>query len=105
MRIKKAEEFFHGKEGYNCAQAIAAAFSKNINIEDYRLLGGGRAPDNTCGAVYAGMSLLDEAQSESFKHAFEEKTGAFKCKELKKEKKVPCKECIKISAELLNEIL
>jgi len=106
MRVRRAEELFHGKEGYNCAQAIAAAFSKDaLDIENYRAFGGGRAPENTCGAVYAGASLLNKEQSETFKKAFRQQTGALKCRELKRDKKVPCKDCIKISAELLNKIM
>lgn len=105
MKEDEAVKLFHGKEGYNCAQAIVATFSKtDVAIEEYKKFGGGRAPENICGAAYAGLTLLDDAQAGEYRKTFETRLGALTCKGLKRNR-VPCKECVRTSAEILNTIL
>lgn len=59
-----ARKLFHGKERYNCAQAILAAYKEKLNvacdvITEYKSYGGGRAEGGLCGALYAGLFLLN----------------------------------------------
>lgn len=91
--MKKAIDYYHKKEGYNCAQAVAAAYGTPEQIEFHKAHGGGRAPENLCGALFAGVNMLGEADSSAIMDYFIFKAGTAKCKELKANK-VPCEDCV-----------
>ncbi|MHC4871047.1 MAG: C-GCAxxG-C-C family (seleno)protein [Planctomycetota bacterium] len=109
MQDKKALEYFHGKEKYNCAQAIIKAFesdseSLNLQVDDFKKDGGGRAEEGMCGALYAAAQLISECEVESLKINFSTQTGSEKCKDIKNMKKASCKDCVRIAAEILLKI-
>lgn len=99
---KKAVDYYHKKEHYNCAQSVIAAYANSENIEDYSVYGGGRAPDNMCGALFAGINILGEADSSAIMDYFIYKAGTAKCKELKA-KKFPCLDCVKTVDDWFEE--
>jgi len=109
MSVLKALDLYHGKDNYNCAQAIRLAFAKENDekdalVKEYKLYGHGKAPQNTCGAVYAGMKLTNELDYEAgFASTFKQETGYIKCSDLKVTGKVSCEECVKIAAQILEE--
>ena len=105
----KAKGFFHGKEGYNCAQAVLAAFrdEKNISqavIDEFKAYGGGRVANGYCGALHAALYLAgdDQAVQKKLKDAFMEKAGALTCKEIKATSKLPCGDCVGLAAQTLK---
>jgi hypothetical protein len=99
----KASEFFHGKEGYNCAQAVLRAKQEEYGIsqemiDDHVKYGGGRAEGGVCGALYAAKKLTPKPIEEKF----EEKAGSTKCREIKAQGKFSCVECVDLAGEILN---
>ena len=65
MTQKKASDYFHKEDSYNCAQAVLKYFQKEYTvsqeiIDSYSAYGGGRAEDGLCGALYAAKFLLDD---------------------------------------------
>lgn len=109
MYIEKAKELFHGKEGYNCAQAILAAFKEQFNISQetidaHKKFGGGRAEDNTCGAIYALKAIIkDEKEYLNLRNKFSEIAKSHQCKPIKKQQTLSCQECVVEAAKLLME--
>ncbi len=104
-RVAKAIESFKNK--YNCAQAVACAFSDKTDLSEELLfrvtegLGHGMGSfDGTCGAICAASILsglknstgnlehpdsrqISEAEAKACLLAFKEKNGAVTCRELK----------------------
>lgn len=113
MKRQVAENYFRGKEKYNCAQAILKAYQDEYNVEDevvkkFKKLGNGKAENGLCGAIYAGIYLLvedsSEEKSERLKISFQKHAESLKCKEIRKKKTLTCKECVGITADILNLI-
>jgi len=88
---EKAVEYYHGKENYNCAQAVMKACCALCSEEDISRLtgmGGGRAEGGLCGALYAANKLLSgEDKKKMLVDKFREAAGSEKCREIKKLKK------------------
>lgn len=111
MPVEKSKRFFHGEEGYNCAQAVAAAFSHIFNddksfIEKLQSSGGGRAKDGLCGALFAAEVIAADKDKIAVIHQrFLDEVGAVTCREIKREKHVPCIICVETAARLLDEVL
>ncbi len=109
MTTKKASEYFHGEEGYNCAQAILKAFQTEHSItqekiNSYSVYGGGRAEEGLCGALYAAKTLLnDQKKAGQLKQAFTEKAGSCKCLEIMELKMLPCPDCVDLAAQIVDE--
>ncbi len=103
-----AKEHFHGVEKLNCAQAILKTFQSEYNVSDdliahHKVSGGGRAEGNTCGAIYAATLLeTDSSVKNSLSESFLKNVGSLKCKEIKSEKRVSCKECVGVAADVLE---
>ena len=62
MSIAELAKNFHAEHRGNCAMSVAYAFSRSSGktekealetAEMFRNFGGGRAPNGTCGALYA----------------------------------------------------
>lgn len=90
----------------NCAQSVidawkAATRDSEISIADFKLLGGGRAPDGLCGALHAACSLVP-AQAGQLRVGFAERMGSLYCQELRAAKEHPCEACVALAAELLE---
>lgn len=106
MPSEKARNHFLGKNGHrrlNCAQAVLAAFDVEPElIDENRRAGGGNAPEGWCGAAYgAALLLKDESKVEEF---FTEHAGSVKCREIRKEGKLSCPECVNQAAQLVVDI-
>ncbi len=115
MAEKEAVEYFRGEEKYNCAQAILVAFTENCAmdkdkvkdiIEEYRSKGGGHAEGGQCGALYAGKALInDPEKAKMYENEFLKEIGSINCREIKKDKKVPCETCVQVASDLLKKTL
>jgi len=111
MKIKLAESLYHGNEGYNCAQAILKAFQADYNIseqciENASIKGSGRADNGICGALYATHLLLKEdAIINEINQNFIIKGGSVLCKEIRKNKTISCKECVRLAAHEIQKHL
>ena len=109
MTQKKASDYFHKEDGYNCAQAILKNFQSEHSIsqeriDSYSAYGGGRAEDGLCGALYAAKTLLkDTKKTELLNKEFLKKSGSVKCREILKLKKLPCAECVDLAARIVEK--
>ncbi len=109
MKINTAEQLYHGKEGFNCAQAIFKTFQSDYNVSDDIIAlaadkGRGRAENGICGALYAAHFLIDDATLiEKVNSQFIQNGGSIQCKELKKNRKLTCKECVRLAAYSIIE--
>ena len=100
---EQIDRYFHGKEGYNCAQTVLRILKdsqnlSNVNEEDIikaKAFGGGRAPNGYCGALYGVLlTSSDDTQNEKFLVDFQNQIGNLTCREIKQVNKKSCKECI-----------
>jgi len=95
------------KERLNCAQSVMRAFQPHPNITDEDILhakhlGGGRAEEGLCGALYSALRLTDEPPArQRLRDAFVAETGSDKCREIRRAGRVPCVECVRLAAHLL----
>jgi hypothetical protein len=97
--------FHRAPENLNCAQAVIAAHQavtgrQGTSVADFQLLGGGRAPDGECGALYAACQMAPEAATR-LRADFAARAGATRCRPLKREVRFPCADCVGLAAELL----
>ncbi len=122
MKQKALENY---QNGCNCAQAILKTFATELELnEDIAMkmassLGSGMYTGETCGAVSAAFIALGlkHGGSESdkrkmvlkkvkeYESEFKEKNHSLNCKELKTVYKKDCKELVKDSAKLLEDLL
>lgn len=130
---KKEEAIALHDKKYNCAQAVACAFTKEVNVdmeilfkacEGFGLGMGGMC--GTCGAVSGAVMLagfvnsdgaIDDPQtkadtyriSKEITKRFEEKNGSLVCKELKGIETGTvlrsCPGCIEDAVEIVQEVL
>ena len=106
----KASDYFQGKEGYNCAQAILKSFQEHLSVSEddikrFKKFGGGRAEHGYCGALYAAHYLLkDPEKIKLLNEMFSKEAGALKCREIRKAKKLSCAGCVDVAAEALSRI-
>lgn len=108
----KAKEYFHlAPHNWNCAQAIHKSVQPWTGLSDeeielaYRPMGGGRAPEGMCGAIYAVRTILGEDTEEAKRltDAFVERTGGLTCRELKGKNGRPCSWLVEQAEELLTQ--
>ncbi|MBT3289703.1 MAG: C_GCAxxG_C_C family protein [Victivallales bacterium] len=99
----------HAKRGTNCAQAVLCGFQELLGLPDERIAaatvhGGGRAPEGTCGALHAALSLTDEPEAKlAIESRFVAQAGALSCREVLKLGKLTCRDCVRLAAELVQE--
>lgn len=109
MTPELAKSYFHGKEGYNCAQAVLKAFQEKYQIsdamiEEYKQYGGGRVEGGTCGALYAALQLVeDEWQKQTIIQAFSQAAQFTTCERIK-EQTLPCPDCVGTAAKALTKL-
>lgn len=120
-----------GEKGYNCAQAVLAAYADLFGLDESTALKiaegfgtGMGGMGETCGALTAAYMLVglmnatgspDKAvRADTYKkvreltRAFENETGATLCRELKGESgrpPVPCPVCVATAARLFEETM
>ncbi len=110
MQKKTAFEIYT-TESLNCAQSVLKGHQDDFDVSEemiteFRAFGGGRAADNMCGALYAAVQLAETADARAhIISAFAEQTGSTKCSEIRRAGIISCKECVRISSELLSSTL
>lgn len=110
MKSKQASDYFHGKEGYNCAQAVLKAFQAESGMSERVIrsavvAGGGRAKEGTCGALYAATIVLGESEySNQLSQAFLRAIGSTQCSDIKKSE-CGCRSFVSKAAELTEKHL
>lgn len=109
MPIEKAKKHYLGKDGHerlNCADAILKAFGElDTETKDRICKGGGKSPDNICGALCAAKSILQKDAPEKVKDLekyFEDIAGSLKCDEIRSLRKLSCLGCVEKAAEYLH---
>ncbi len=111
MKVQTAQNLYHGAEGYNCAQAILKTFQDDFDIADHKIMeakkyGGGRADEGVCGALFAGSLLLENADLiQKINQGFTAISGSPYCREIKKLKSISCKECVKVAAQQIDQLI
>lgn len=104
-----ARTFFRGREKLNCAQAVARAFQDDLNVSDKTIAamagsGGGRAEGGLCGALHAVRQLVsDDEIKEEIENEFLAAVGTLKCREIRSDRKIDCRNCVGLAARLLSE--
>ncbi len=106
---KIVEKIVESQQGYNCAQVVLKTFQEVLSVDEatiaeFKKFGGGRAENNTCGAIFAATQLLPKQQKQLLAK-FEQRVETLRCKELKEQGKFSCLECMKVAAETVAEEL
>lgn len=107
MKIKAASDYFHGTEGYNCAQAVLKAFQpesgmSETTIQRAQMAGGGRAQGGVCGALYAAQIILGDKQPIT--RDFIRRQGSALCSDIKVSE-CQCRKLVESAAELTTQHL
>ncbi len=107
--IEKGLENFRTKNGagFNCAQSVAYAFEEiytsKEDVESLNTSGGGNVEGGVCGSIYAAGKILEKHKFEELKKNFNEETGSIKCREILKNKKISCHECVQKCVEFIHD--
>ncbi|MGC8624853.1 MAG: hypothetical protein ACP5VQ_06265 [Phycisphaerae bacterium] len=106
--VERAVSFFRTRQG-NCAQSVAHSWCEKMstNCEEYEHLhacGHGRAPDGTCGALYAAKLIAGPERAAQIEAAFAAASGGFtKCRDIRTHRAMSCVQCVSTAARLLYE--
>ena len=104
MDKPNALDFYRGKAGYNCAQAVLKAYAPMVGagkacLDKFSQFGGGRAPAGECGALFAAKAILqDPAAKQAVETEFIEIAGTAGCHEIRKSQRVSCELCVQTAA-------
>jgi hypothetical protein len=107
---QSAVEHYQSRRG-NCAQSVALAWKDKKQPEsDHHIrfsgCGGGQAPEGLCGALHAACELGGEQHKEALKEKFSRlAAGHATCREIRRNRVMPCSECVAIAAGLLEELI
>lgn len=107
MKTHALAVFHQPPASLNCAQSVLDAYQAVTGkyvarVADFKQFGGGRAPEDECGALYAACQAAPESAAV-IRNAFAETAGATSCRVLKHELRFPCKECVSLAAGLLAQ--
>jgi len=108
---KKVSDYFHGKEKYNCAQAVLKYFQDDLNvtteeIDSFSKCGGGRAEGGICGALYAVHRLVHDPELiKEIDDYFLSQAGSTQCKEIRNLKRVTCAASVDLAAEAFKKVM
>lgn len=107
---ERALHFFHGAERDNCAQAVHRSLSKYSRHEEEKIrelaaAGGGRAPEGLCGALYAAKQVLPAERRAQLREMFEQNAGAVQCREIRRGRRMSCRDCVATAAGYVEEHL
>ena len=133
MSIKTEKAAQNHQKGYNCAQAVACAFSEEMGIDEsiiFKMMEGHGlgmgCMEGTCGAVTAACIIAGAKNStvemggpgskgatykisKEIVRRFKEESGSVICKELKGVETgtpaKPCPDCVKDAARILEEVV
>ena len=104
-----AKSKFHGKEKFNCTQAVLVAFQEETGMTDadiasYSNTGGGKAEGGICGALLATTVLLkDSGVLPEIDETFRTAAGTLRCDEIRKLGQLPCRDCVGLGARLVEK--
>lgn len=102
---KKAVELFTATPKlHNCAQAVAAGAGREDLVDRYAAMGGGKAPEGMCGALYAALQLIPESRREIARQKFVFFAGSDSCVTLKMRNRTSCIRCVEKAAELVESL-
>jgi hypothetical protein len=105
---ESAADHFKSRRG-GCAQSVALAWRDkkdpaSTHAERFAALGSGRAPDGLCGALYAARELAGD-HKEKLTEQFKENAGGHTtCRGIRKNRIMPCTDCVSLAAGLLDEL-
>lgn len=103
-----AANLYHGSAGYNCAQAVLKTFQDEAGFSNELLvradsIGGGRAPDGVCGALYATKVLVNDISMVALiTEQFVARTGSHECNYIENSGKITCSQCVRLAAKLVE---
>jgi len=108
----KAADYFHGEQGYNCAQAVLKALHDvypdidDDDIAELKAYGGGRAPHGICGALFAAQTYFADKPeiTAAVKKEFLHIVGAMKCREIRHANKVSCRNCVAAAVAAVEKL-
>jgi hypothetical protein len=94
----------------NCAQFVAEILREQFPLDEqtvasFSSCGGGRAPEECCGAFYAAKLILERYSPQRTGEVMEQFRsfgGSLKCREIKALKKKSCRECIEKAVEIIK---
>jgi hypothetical protein len=97
------------RKPYNCAQTVLKILKTEHTIcaEDIhsaKANGSGRAPNGTCGALYAILSQLPENKHSQAIESFKAEATSEKCREIRRNQKLSCQGCVEKALTLFAEI-
>lgn len=110
-KISEIAKNFHAEHRGNCAMSVAYGFARAAGkseaeameaAEMFRNFGGGRAPNGTCGALYAAKMMQPDyadALEDFFKRGAK---GCSLCKEIRPNAVIPCNRCVELAGEALD---
>lgn len=107
---KSAVEYYKTGRG-NCAQAVALAWKDKKQPEsDHHIrfsdFGNGQAPEGLCGALHAACELAGSHLKETIKEKFSQQAdGHITCREIRRNRIMPCSECVATAAGILEELI
>lgn len=108
MKATDAIRLFHGKEQFNCTQAVLKAFQAESGVSKEAIFaaasaGGGKALGGVCGALHAAKVLLDDqGLFKNIADQFSQRAGSDQCYQIRMNRQIPCRGCVSLSAELLE---
>ncbi|MCF0222273.1 MAG: hypothetical protein HUK19_08270 [Fibrobacter sp.] len=112
-KISEIAKNFHGEHRGNCAMSVAYGYMRVMgkseaealeSAEMFRNFGGGRAPDGTCGALHAALSLSPQNAAE-LKEIFRMGAkGCTRCSEIRPNAIIPCNRCVELAGEALDSL-
>ena len=103
MSSKAVELFTAVPKLHNCAQAVAAGSGRDDLVEPYAVMGGGKAPEGMCGALYAALQLIPESRRQIARQKFVAFAGSDICVTLKMRNRTSCIRCVEKAADLVEE--
>lgn len=108
----KAALLFRGQARYNCVQAILKHYQPVFNttdqeIESHRSSGSGNIGNGECGAYYGCVIQAKDNVSVavSLKETFEKEAGSIYCKDIRKLRKLSCRECVSLAADVMDQFI
>ncbi|MBN2686265.1 MAG: C_GCAxxG_C_C family protein [Pontiellaceae bacterium] len=107
---RRALDHFRGPERYNCAQSVYRSLEKHQEVPAEKVsalasAGSGRAPEGLCGALYAAKLVLSEDRKTELRGWFEENGGSIHCREIRKARKMSCRDCVAVAADFVDRNL
>lgn len=112
MSIAEFAKNYHAKYG-NCAVSVTYGYWRSQGkseeealalANEVRNFSGGRAPEGTCGALYAAK-LLAPQNAEKIVEFFKAGAKNFTlCKEIRPNKVILCNRCVELAGEALDSL-